>query len=206
MNTIKQHWETVFNTKTPQEVSWTQEYPSTSIELIKLLKIGAAKAIIDVGGGDSQLVDVLIEEGYTDITVLDISQKALQRAKDRLGDDAKKVKWIVCDILDFKPKRNYSIWHDRAAFHFLTNPNDIKYYTEKVNQYVSEGLVIGTFSLKGPLKCSGLPVTQYSTDTLLGNFKEHFKIIKSIEEEHTTPFKTKQNFSFMCFKKKGVPN
>ena len=166
----KIHWETVYNTKTPQEVSWTQKYPKTSIEFVKSFKIDSSKPIIDVGGGDSHLVDVLIKEGYTDITVLDISEKALLRAQERLGKKSEKVNWIVCDILDFKPKRNYSIWHDRAAFHFLTEALQIEKYTEKVNRYVSEGLVIGTFSEEGPLKCSGLDISQYNFDKLTANF------------------------------------
>ena len=197
----KKHWETVYNTKTPQEVSWTQKYPKTSIEFVKSFKIDSSKPIIDVGGGDSHLVDVLIKEGYTDITVLDISEKALLRAQERLGKKSEKVNWIVCDILDFKPKRNYSIWHDRAAFHFLTEALQIKKYTEKVNRYVSEGLVIGTFSEEGPLKCSGLDISQYNFDKLTANFKENFNAIERKEEIHITPFDTQQNFTFMCFKK-----
>ena len=164
----KKHWETVYNTKTPQEVSWTQKYPKTSIEFIKSLKIDSSKPIIDVGGGDSHLVDVLIKEGFTDITVLDISEKALLRAQERLGENSKIVSWIVCDILDFKPTKNYSIWHDRAAFHFLTEASQIKNYTEKVNRYVSQGLVIGTFSENGPQKCSGIKV---SPNTISINLK-----------------------------------
>ena len=198
----KKHWETVFNTKTPQEVSWTQKYPKTSIEFIKSLKIDSSKPIIDVGGGDSHLVDVLIKEGFTDITVLDISEKALLRAQERLGENAKKVSWIVCDILDFKPNKNYSIWHDRASFHFLTEPSQIKRYTEKVNHCVLEGLVIGTFSKKGPLKCSGLDISQYDFDKLTANFKENFNTIEEKEEVHITPFDTMQNFTFMSFRKK----
>jgi hypothetical protein len=198
----KKHWETVYNTKTPQEVSWTQKYPKTSIEFIKSLKIDSSKPIIDVGGGDSHLVDVLIKEGFTDITVLDISEKALLCAQERLGENAKKVSWIVCDILDFKPNRNYSIWHDRAAFHFLTEASQIENYTEKVNRYVSEGLVIGTFSENGPLKCSGLNISQYDFDKLKANFKKKFKIIEEKEEVHITPFDTTQNFIFMSFRKK----
>ena len=198
----KKHWETVYNTKTPQEVSWTQKYPKTSIEFIKSLKIDSSKPIIDVGGGDSHLVDVLIKEGFTDITVLDISEKALLRAQERLGENSKIVSWIVCDILDFKPTRNYSIWHDRAAFHFLTEASQIKNYTEKVNRYVSQGLVIGTFSENGPLKCSGLNITQYNFDKLKANFKENFNSTEGKEEVHSTPFDTQQKFTFMCFKKK----
>lgn len=198
----KKHWETVYNTKTPQEVSWTQKYPKTSIEFIKSLKIDSSKPIIDVGGGDSHLVDVLIKEGFTDITVLDISEKALLRAQERLGENSKIVSWIVCDILDFKPTRNYSIWHDRAAFHFLTEASQIMNYTEKVNRYVSEGLVIGTFSENGPLKCSGLEVSRYSENSISDLFNNDFELIKSQKSIHKTPFSTSQEFLFSKFKKK----
>mgnify|MGYP000932815596 CR=1 FL=1 len=203
MNTSKQHWDQVFTTKSPQEVSWTQEYPTPSMDLIQGFNLPKSTAIIDIGGGDSLLVDTLLIEGYTNITVLDISEKALLRAQERLGENSKIVSWIICDILDFKPTRNYSIWHDRAAFHFLTEASQIKNYTEKVNRYVSQGLVIGTFSENGPLKCSGLNITQYNFDKLKANFKENFNSTEGKEEEHSTPFDTQQKFTFMCFKKKS---
>ena len=155
MNISKQHWEQVFETKSPKEVSWTQKYPTISMELIQSFKLSKSSSIIDVGGGDSLLVDALLEKGYTNITVLDISEKALLRAQARLGERAKKINWIVSDINVFKPHKNYDLWHDRASFHFLTQKKDIINYTEIVNAYVSTALVIGTFSKEGPERCSG---------------------------------------------------
>jgi SAM-dependent methyltransferase len=202
MNTSKQHWEQVFTSKSPQEVSWTQEYPTPSMDLIQGFNLPKSTAIIDIGGGDSLLVDTLLIEGYTNITVLDISKKALERAQNRLGEKAKKVKWIVSDINDFKPTKKYDLWHDRAAFHFLTQKEDIDRYTKTVNGFVSKALVIGTFSKEGPQKCSGLPITQYSCGSLSENFEEQFSLLECRAEEHTTPFDTLQNFTFSQFLRK----
>lgn len=203
MNTSKQHWEQVYTSKSPQEVSWTQDYPSASMELIESFKLPKSSALIDIGGGDSNLVDALLAKGYSDITVLDISKKALVRAQKRLGEQAQKVKWIVSDINDFKPQRDYAIWHDRAAFHFLTQKEDIHHYTQNVSSYVSSALIVGTFSLAGPKKCSGLPITQYSCKAMIENFAEHFQSLECRQENHTTPFNTVQNFIFSRFLKKG---
>lgn len=203
MNTSKQHWEMVFTTKSPQEVSWTQTYPSTSMELIQAFQLPKSIAIIDIGGGDSLLVDALMNEGYTDITVLDISEKALFRAQKRIGERSKKIKWIVCDINNFKPKRNYDLWHDRAAFHFLIQKEEINNYTKTVNKFVSNALVVGAFSKDGPKKCSGLQITQYSCISMAENFEKLFKVEECRYEDHTTPFNTKQNFTFTRFKKKN---
>lgn len=126
MNTEeKLHWDNIYSTKTTQEVSWTQEVPKTSLDFIKNFHLPKSASIIDIGGGDSKLVDFLLEEGYTDITVLDISEKALERANVRLGQKATLVQWIVSDITTFKPERQYNAWHDRATFHFLTTSNQI---------------------------------------------------------------------------------
>ena len=203
MSASKQHWEQVFTSKSPQEVSWTQEYPSTSMELIESFKLPKSSALIDIGGGDSKLVDALLAKGYSDITVLDISKKALDRAQKRLGDQVQKVKWIVSDINDFKPQRDYAIWHDRAAFHFLTQKEDIHHYTQNVSSHVSSALIVGTFSLAGPKKCSRLPITQYSCEAMIENFAKHFQPLECRQENHTTPFNTVQNFTFSRFLKKG---
>ena len=202
MNISKQHWEQVFETKSPKEVSWTQKYPAISMELIQSFKLSKSSSIIDVGGGDSLLVDALLEKGYTNITVLDISEKALLRAQARLGERAKKINWIVSDINVFKPHKNYDLWHDRASFHFLTQKKDIINYTEIVNAYVSTALVIGTFSKEGPERCSGLPITQYSCASMEENFREKFISEECRVEDHITPFETKQNFTFSRFVKK----
>ena len=145
-NNKKNHWETVYETKQPNEVSWTQENPKTSLDFIRKTNLGKSAKIIDIGGGDSKLVDYLLEEGYKDITVLDISAKALKRAQKRLGKKAEKVNWIVSDITEFKPEISYDIWHDRATFHFLTTAQQIKKYVDITEKWVSNFLILGTFS------------------------------------------------------------
>jgi SAM-dependent methyltransferase len=197
----KNHWETVYETKQPDEVSWTQENPKTSLDFIRETHLGKTAKIIDIGGGDSKLVDFLLEEGYENITVLDISAKALERAKKRLGKNAQKVTWIVSDITEFKPEVSYDIWHDRATFHFLTTAEQILKYVDLTEKWVSNFLILGTFSENGPKKCSGLDIKQYSGLELENQFKNRFKKLKCINEDHLTPFETKQNFTFCAFEK-----
>ena len=197
----KSHWEKIYSEKSPQEVSWTQEIPETSIEFFNDFKLSKTSPIIDVGGGESKFVDYLLEEGYQDISVLDISENAIKRAKDRLGKKSKNIKWIVCDINDFKPMKKYALWHDRAVFHFLTSDININKYVENVKLY-SENFIVGTFSTSGPKKCSGLDITQYNK-SLLGKLFEEFMAIKKIEHiNHITPFETTQNFIFCSFSAK----
>lgn len=198
----KEHWETIYTTKTPQEVSWTQAIPQVSLDFIHAFGLDKSASIIDIGGGDSRLVDFLLDEGYTDITVLDISEKALDRAKERLGSRAENVKWIVSDILDFTPSSSYAIWHDRAVFHFLTDSTAIEYYVRLVENSAKQHLIIGTFSEKGPLKCSGLEIKQYSQQELSDRFSETFETRECINTDHTTPFDTIQNFTFCSFVRK----
>lgn len=198
----KEHWENVYETKQPNEVSWTQEKPETSLGFISDFNLSKEAKIIDIGGGDSKLVDFLLEEGYNNITVLDISSKALERAKERLGDKTKDVTWIESNILDFKPTTTYDMWHDRAAFHFLTKEEDIETYINTVNTSVKGYLVMGTFSNNGPKKCSGLDITQYSEEELPSKFAEHFEKLSCFTQEHQTPFETTQDFLFCSFKKK----
>ena len=199
---IKKHWETVYETKTQEQVSWTQKIPKDSLDFIQSLRLNKDASIIDIGGGDSFLVDFLLEDGYTNISVLDISNKALERAKSRLGTKATKVTWIVSNIIDFKPEKNYDVWHDRAAFHFLTKENDIKTYVSTTEKYVSKNLIIGAFSNDGPLKCSGLEITQYSKNKMHETFNNKFIPIKSLNKNHQTPFDTIQNFTFCSFMKR----
>ena len=165
-NSIKKHWENVYETKNPEQVSWTQEIPKTSLNLIHSFGLDKKAKIIDIGGGDSKLVDFLLEEGYENITVLDISEKAIEKAQLRLGSKADKVNWIVSDITQFNPTTQYDIWHDRAAFHFLTTEVDINKYVKTIEKSVSKHLIVGTFSENGPQKCSGLEIKQYSQETL----------------------------------------
>lgn len=202
MESRKQHWETVYETKTPEQVSWTQEKPEESLKFIHDLGLDKDASIIDIGGGDSKLVDFLLADGYSDVTVLDISGKAIERAKKRLGMLADKVTWIESDINDFVPSRTYSVWHDRAAFHFLTSTEEQERYVKLVNSSVTDFLVIGTFSEDGPLKCSGLEIQQYSESTMVDQFRG-FEKIKCEYENHLTPFDTIQNFIFCSFKKLG---
>ncbi|MGZ5242872.1 MAG: class I SAM-dependent methyltransferase [Bacteroidia bacterium] len=196
----KQHWENVYQNKQPNEVSWTQEIPQTSLDFIHSFNLPKTAGIIDIGGGDSKLVDYLLAENYENITVLDISEKALERAKKRLGKKAEKVKWIASDITEFKPEENYDLWHDRATFHFLTTPQQVDKYMNIATKAVSGFLTMGTFSDKGPVKCSGLEIKQYTEQTLQDQLHAGFEKIVCIEEDHITPFQTKQNFLFCSFK------
>ncbi len=195
----KNHWETVFSTKQAHEVSWTQTVPSTSLHFIRSFNLPKTAAIIDIGGGDSKLVDFLLEDGFTDLSVLDISEAALERAKARLGEKASKVNWIVSDITEFKPQKKYDVWHDRAAFHFLTTSTQIQTYLQIAKASINGYLVLGTFSENGPKKCSGLEIKQYSDAQLVEAFAEGFEKIECINENHTTPFDTIQNFTFCSF-------
>ena len=197
----KNHWETVYETKNPDQVSWTQTKPTTSLDFIHSFGLAKSAKIIDIGGGDSKLVDYLLDEGFEHITVLDISSKALEKAQKRLGDKAKKVNWIVSDITTFEPTTTFDVWHDRAAFHFLTTITQVEKYMTTARNAVNGYLTIGTFSENGPTKCSGLEIKQYSEANLIATLQEGFDKIRCITEDHTTPFDTKQNFVFCSFKR-----
>ncbi len=201
----KKHWETIYTTKAPQEVSWTEEIPQTSIDLIAKFKLPKFAKIVDIGGGDSLLVDHLLALGYTNITILDISHSAIERAKKRLGEKSLQVKWIVSNILDFTPPESYDLWHDRAVFHFLTRKEDIETYKARLTQTETSHVVLGTFSKKGPLKCSGLPITQYSIEDINTTFSPQFQIIEAFNQDHITPFDTAQSFTFARMTKKITP-
>ena len=197
----KSHWEKIYSEKSPQEVSWTQEIPETSIEFFNEFKLSKTSPIIDVGGGESKFVDFLLAEGYQNISVLDISENAIKRAKYRLGEKSKNIEWIVCDINDFNPKKKYALWHDRAVFHFLTSNVEINRYVENVKQN-SENFIVGTFSTSGPKKCSGLEISQYDKILLSKLFEESMTINKVEYINHITPFETTQNFIFCSFSAK----
>jgi SAM-dependent methyltransferase len=203
MEKNKAHWENVFTTKNPSEVSWTQEYPKTAIDYLENLNLSKTANIIDVGGGDSNLVDALLEKGYQNIWVLDISATALENAKKRLGKKADFVHWIVSDITEFKTDIKFDFWHDRAVFHFLTDEISIDKYVALVGNAINQSgnFLLGTFSEDGPLKCSGLEIKQYSENTMKQTFKDNFEVINCFTENHTTPFGTVQNFQFCGFKK-----
>lgn len=199
------HWETIYQTKTLQQVSWYQPVPETSLNFLEQLNVPKQAKIIDVGGGDSFLVDHLLKAGYQNISVLDISATALERARERLGKDADKVTWIVSDASTFEPKEQYDFWHDRAAFHFLTEEADVNNYLHVLSKGVkSDGiLVLGTFSEEGPQKCSGIPIQQYSQKSMTNRLKNLFDKIKCITVDHLTPFETVQKFTFCSFRKKS---
>ena len=206
MNTLdrKKHWEKIYSAKQINELSWFEPKPETSLNFIKKFEIHHDAKIIDIGGGDSFLCDNLIEAGYKDISVLDISETAIEKAKKRLGSKAEKINWIICDAAVFKPTEKYDFWHDRAAFHFLTGENEIQNYVNNLNNFISEkGIVLlGTFSENGPLKCSGIEIKQYSENSMTELLKTNFEKIECLKKDHNTPFNTTQNFIFCAFKKR----
>ena len=190
----KEHWEHIYQTKNPEEVSWYQEKPKTSLNLIAETDIDKDARIIDIGAGDSGLVDNLIALGFRNITVLDISSNA--------GDRANDVKWIVSDLREFETNDRYGIWHDRAVLHFLTEEDDISEYVERARQLLKPNgyLIVSTFSQNGPKRCSGLDIKQYSEDSVKKLFS-NFAHIKSFEEEHITPWGASQIFIFSVFRR-----
>ena len=203
MKREKYYWENIYRTKQPEEVSWTQQVPRTSLEFIHGFQLPKTARIIDVGGGDSRLVDFLLDEGFEYITMLDISGAALEKARQRLGERATKVNWIEQDITEFEPVAPFDCWHDRATFHFLTNEERInKYIATAMKSIVPAGYaVIGTFSENGPAKCSGLPIIQYTEDSLTDRLHNGFQRIMCKREDHITPFNTRQNFLFCSFQR-----
>jgi len=200
----KTHWETVFTNKAQEELSWFQPYPSTSMEFVDLFELPLDANIIDIGGGDSLFVDALLNKGYENVYVLDISATAIERAKQRLGPRAVQVHWIVSDVIDFEPPVHFDFWHDRAAFHFLTNEENIYKYVAIAEVAIKQNgyLVLGTFSENGPKKCSGLEIRQYSEASMSARFEVAFDRVKCVTEDHITPFNTVQNFVFCSFRKK----
>ncbi len=199
------HWENIYQSREETGYSWFQPYPQTSVDLINALYPRRDARILDVGGGDSHLVDALLDLGYSDLTVLDISATAIDKARARLGKRADKVHWIVCDIAAFEPEpERYDLWHDRAAFHFLTADPLIRHYAGIARRAVSPGghLILGTFSTKGPKKCSGLEICQYSRTTMDAVFTEGFRRIRCLEATHVTPSQVSQHFLFCTFKRR----
>jgi SAM-dependent methyltransferase len=201
-NDLKAHWEHIYCTKQPHEVSWTQETPTTSIKLIEELNLPKDAGIIDIGGGDSHLVDHLLKRGFTNLTVLDISAAAINRAKERLQFNADKVNWIVSDILDFKPKTTYTLWHDRASFHFQITEKAIDKYLSILKKAVNNYAIIGGFSTDGPKKCSALEIKQYNEEALEKRISvAKLKPMKTMRVNHITPMGGSQNFLFGVFQK-----
>jgi 2-polyprenyl-3-methyl-5-hydroxy-6-metoxy-1,4-benzoquinol methylase len=197
------HWDSVYRTKREEEVSWFQASPTVSLDLIHAAGAGRQASIIDVGGGVSRLVDALSDEGFADLTVLDISEQATETAKARLGTRASGVRWIVADVTKWQPEGTYDVWHDRAAFHFLTAPEDRAAYAERVRRAVRPGghIIIGTFALDGPERCSGLPVVRHDAASIGAVLGPSFKLIESRRDNHQTPMGGSQKFQFSRFQR-----
>lgn len=195
------HWEDVYRQKPEDTVSWFQPKPEISLELIHAAGVPKTDALIDVGGGASRLVDHLLAEGFKDVSVLDIAEPALEKDQTRLGIAAAQVRWIVADITQWKPQRKYRLWHDRAAFHFLTDPADRIAYRNKLGAALSVGgtAIIASFSLQGPARCSGLPVQGYSPQTLAVELGPAFRLTGQRAEAHVTPAGKIQNFQYSVF-------
>jgi len=201
----KKHWDDIYSKHLETAHSWYQAYPKTSMDFMASFGLALNANIIDIGGGDSNFVDVLIESGYQNIWVLDISELAIQNAKKRLGAKASKVNWVIADVNDFVAPVHFDLWHDRAAFHFFTVEDTISKYVSIAKAAINTNgfLLLGTFSENGPEKCSGLFVKQYSETSMAARFNKGFKKIKCVTENHITPFDTIQNFLFCIFKKKS---
>lgn len=203
---MKEHWEKIYLKKKDREVSWFQESPETSLALIQKVSTSKNEAIIDVGGGNSNLIGELQKKEYVDLTTLDISGSSIRKMQKKLGSSKDKIHWIESNILDFEPEKTYQIWHDRAAFHFLVNDEDIaKYKSILLETLPSNGyFILATFSTDGPAKCSGLQITQYNKASLKDTFGDSFDLIDCFTQDHETPFDTNQNFIFSVWRKRAV--
>ena len=198
---VKAHWEKVYATKAPEAVSWYRPHLDASLALIERAASSRATSIIDVGGGESTLVDDLLLHGYRNVTVLDVSQIAIDVSKGRLGSVAEQVRWLVADIAEIELEPNtYDLWHDRAVFHFLTTSEQRTAYVRQVARAVKSGghVIVSTFGPEGPTKCSGLEVTRYDAESLHGEFGARFRLMESSKELHLTPFGTRQQFLY-CY-------
>lgn len=199
------HWEHIYQTKAENELSWFQENPAVSLDLIRAARVGPAASIIDIGGGASRLVDALLDEGFHAVTVLDLSEKALATAKARLGPRSAGVAWIVADVTTWEPSELYDLWHDRAAFHFLTEAADRLAYAQCVAKAVRPGghVLIGTFAPDGPERCSGLPVQRHDAASIAAILGDGFALYDSRRDDHITPAGVTQRFQFSCFRRKA---
>src|SRR5215467_4344177 len=197
------HWQNVYKEKGEYQVSWFQERPNISLELLEAVRAAPSSAIIDIGGGASRLVDALVEKGYRDVTVLDLSESAVSIAKMRLGERAAMVNWIVADVTQWQPTRSYDLWHDRAAFHFLTEAPDRAAYIDRLVKAVRPGghAIIGTFALDGPERCSGLPVVRYDAAQLSAALTPLFALVDTRRDDHKTPWGAIQHFQFSVFRR-----
>jgi 2-polyprenyl-3-methyl-5-hydroxy-6-metoxy-1,4-benzoquinol methylase len=197
----KDHWERVYQKHAPTVVGWYQACPERSLELIYNTGVGIDSSIIDVGGGTSMLSEHLLDQGYKKLAVLDISGNSIEKAKSQLGEKFSEINWIEADITKYSFKEQYDIWHDRAVFHFLTKAEDRKGYINSLNQALKLNghLIIATFGLDAPPKCSGLSVVRYSPETLQNEVGDNFILAEALVEDHVTPSGVKQNFIFCRF-------
>jgi len=202
---LKTHWEHIYQAKAPTEVSWYQDHSLQSLQFIRHTGMPKTGSIIDVGGGSATLVDDLLTNGYQQISILDISARALEVARQRLGARANDVTWLEADILQIRlPHHKYDLWHDRAVFHFLTQPEDRRHYVDLVSDAVKPGghVIVATFASDGPERCSGLQVLRYEPDSLHQEFGDSFVLLDSTTEVHHTPFGTEQRFIY-CYCRKA---
>jgi SAM-dependent methyltransferase len=197
----KDHWNQVYQTKAPDDVSWFQTRPAISLKLIAASGVGKDAGVIDVGGGASVLVDFLLDAGFTKLAVLDISAAALEHARQRLAKRASLVEWCEADVTTFNPPRRFGLWHDRAVFHFLTDKTDRQKYVEALKRtLVPAGrVIIATFAVDGPLKCSGLEVARYDAPSICAELGADFQLVEQASETHVTPWNTEQKFSYFRF-------
>jgi 2-polyprenyl-3-methyl-5-hydroxy-6-metoxy-1,4-benzoquinol methylase len=197
------HWTQIYKEKASTSVSWYQPTPEPSLRALKKFGASPLSSVIDVGGGASNLVDALLDQGWQDITVLDIAAPALEAAKARLGPLAEKIQWEVADITDWQPTRYYDVWHDRAVFHFLTEPRGRAAYRRALSQGVVDGglVVIATFALDGPERCSGLPIQRYDAASLADEMGDMLQLIDAWRQEHVTPWGAKQSFNWCAFRR-----
>lgn len=198
MSDRKAHWEQVYAGKSPEQVSWYQKVPELSLRLIRNAGVPHTSPIIDVGGGASTLVESLLDDGYERLAVLDISSKALAYAQDRLGERAGHVEWIVADATDFTASHPFTLWHDRAVFHFLTDAEDRRKYVDVLKRTLAPGghVILAAFAIGGPLKCSALDIVQYDSEKLLGELGSGFLLVEESSEVHLTPAGKEQQFAY----------
>ena len=196
------HWQNVYHTKAEDEVSWFQSSPTISLDLIRATGVSRDASVVDIGAGASRLIDALVDAGFTALTALDLSEKALDIARARLADRAANVDWVVADVTAWRPLRIYDVWHDRAAFHFLTDPADQLAYADCVREAVRPGgyVIIGTFALDGPERCSGLPVVRHDAPSIGKILGSSFELVESRRQEHQTPGGAIQQFQFSRFR------
>lgn len=198
-----QHWQDVYTGKSPDEVSWFQARPQLSLRLINASGAGRDAPIIDVGGGASVLVACLLDKGYQNLTVLDLSEAALAGCQERLGTRSEQVQWVAADVLTFRAARRFALWHDRALFHFFTEPAQRQAYRESLDSNLASGgeLIVATFASDGPSRCSGLDVVQYNADRLTAELGPGYVLLQSVDESHHTPAGTIQNFTYFRLRK-----